>query len=194
MALVPRLRGTDAAQQRGGTTDVAAHDAYLLGRAQWHSRDVPELRRAVDNFHAAIARDSGFALAWSGLADAIDALAFRDTSALGLMPEGRRAAVHALALAPDLAEAWASVGVIATEYDRDWAAGELALRRAVELQPSYAHAYHQLGGVLRNSGRIEEARPFLERAVELDPLSALMREGLGNELRIQADTVEARVQ
>lgn len=193
-ALLPRLRGSVAAHQLGGTTDVEAYDAYLVGRQQWHSRDVSALPQAIENFRFAVARDSSFALGWSGLADAIDALAFRDTAALGLVPEGRAAALRALVLEPDLAEAWASLGVLVAEFDQDRFVGEQALRRAIELKPSYAHGLQQLGGVLRNMGRIEESLPYVREAVKLDPLSSLLREGYGLGLLIHGDTAAAREQ
>jgi tetratricopeptide (TPR) repeat protein len=66
------------------------------------------------------------------------------------------------------------------------------LRRAVELKPSYTHALQQLGGVLRNLGRIEESLAYLQEATTLDPLSTLMREGYGLALLIHGDTAAAR--
>jgi TolB-like protein len=194
-ALLPRLRGgSGTALVLGGTTDVGALDEYVLGRQKWHTRDVPLLRESVEHMRRATVRDSSFALAWSGLADAIDALAFRDLEARSLVPEGRLAALRALVLEPDLAEGWASAGVLAIEFDLARDVGERALRRAVELKPSYAHAQHQLGGVLRNTGRLSEARPHLGRAVALDPLSPIAREGYANWLQISGDAAAAREQ
>ncbi|MEN8185389.1 MAG: hypothetical protein ABFS46_22970, partial [Myxococcota bacterium] len=193
-ALLPRLRGEDAARMRGGTENVAAYDEYLLGRQKWHTRDVPVLREAVEHFRRALALDSSFALAWSGLADAIDGLAFRDTSALRLVPEARLAALHALALDPELAEAWTSAGVLAGEFDLDRTLAERALRRAIALRPSYAHAQRSLGGFMRNAGRVEEARPHLELAVRLDPLSGLIRDGYGTLLLLAGEAAAAREQ
>lgn len=190
-ALLPRLRGANEARVIGGTTDVEAYDAYLLGRQKWHTREIPLLREAVEHFRFAVARDSNFALGWSGLADAIDALAWREPAALELVPEGRAAALRALVLEPELAEAWASLGVIEAEFAREFVIGEHALRRAVELKPSYAHARHQLGGLLRNTGKVDEALVHLEEAVRLDPLSALMQSGYSLGLMIRGDTAAA---
>ena len=187
-ALVPRLRPAEGETLvRGGTTDAAAYDEYLLGREKWRTREIPALIESIEHFRTAIGRDSSFALAWSGLADAIDALAWRETQYEVLVPEGRNAALRALAIDPELAEAWVSAGILAAEFDHARATGEFAVRRALELRPSYAFAWHQLSGLVRNSGRIEEAFPYIEKAVELDPLSPMFREsyalhllGVGN--------------
>jgi len=191
-ALVPRLRAEDAPVTRGGTQNVTAYDEYLKGREKWRTRNVALLREAVEHFRAAIELDPAFALAWSGLADAIDALAWRDISAANLVPEGRLAALRALTLDPEMAEGWVSAGVMAAEFDGDYEVGELALRRALALRPSYANAYQQLGGQLLNFGRVEEARAMLEKAVELDPLSAFYHMNFADCLLAAGEVERAR--
>lgn len=194
-ALIPRLRPREGEMLvRGGTTDDTAYDEYLLGREKWRSREIPALIEAIDHFHAAIARDSSFALAWSGLADAIDALAWRETEYQTLVPQARNAALRALAIDPELAEAWVSAGILAYEFDGDWQTGEFALRRALALRPSYAFAQQQLSGLLRNRGRVEEAGPYVEKAVELDPLSAMIREAYALYHLCAGDPIGARRQ
>ena len=187
-ALVPRLRPAERETLvRGGTTDAAAYDLYLLGREKWRTREIPALIEAIDDFRAAIARDSSFALAWSGLADAIDALAWREIPYAYLVPEARGAALRALVIEPQLAEAWVSAGILAAEFDGARATGEFAVRRAIELRPSYAFAHHQLSGIIRNSGRVTEALPYIEKAAELDPLSAMLRESYAIHLLVTGD-------
>lgn len=156
---------------RGGTDNVRAYDLYLQGRQKWATRDTELLRQAVLHFEEAVALDSSFALAWSGLADALDALAWRAPDALVRIPEARRAAQIALSLEPRLAEGWASLGVLATDFDRDWGLAELALRRAVQLKPSYAEAHHWLGDVYRLSGRPAQSLESNRIAMQLNPLS-----------------------
>jgi serine/threonine-protein kinase len=191
-ALVPRLRAEDVPTTRGGTQNVTAYDEYLKGREKWRTRNVALLREAVEHFRVATRLDPAFALAWSGLADAIDAIVWRDIGSVDLLPEGRLAALRALTLDPEMAEGWVSAGVLAAEFDGDYELGELALRRAIELRPSYASANQQLGGLLTNLGRLDEARLFLEKAVDLDPLSAFFRLNLGNVLLIAGESERAR--
>jgi len=173
-ALLPRLGAETDDLYRGGTADLAAYDLYLSCRQKWYTRTIELLWEAVDECEEAVARDPEFALAWSGLADAIDALAFRDARAQGLVPRAKMAAQRAVLLDPALAEGWASWGVLAFEAERDWATGELALKRAIDLKPSYAYARAMLGDLLRNQGRVQEAIEQQRLALELDPLSPVI--------------------
>jgi TolB-like protein len=181
-ALAIRLSVADSALHRGGTSDVEAYDLYLLGRQNWASRQMPALREAIGHFEAALARDSSFALAWSGLADAINALAWRAPEELHQVPHAYYAAQRAVVLDPELAEAWASLGVLWLDFDRDWAPAELALRRALALKPSYAPPYRWLSDLLRNTGRVAEAVTVAERGTQLDPLSTIQMMGLAHAL------------
>ena len=191
-ALLPKLRDEEAPMTRGGTKNVQAYDLYLKGREKWRTRDVDLLNEAVDDFRAAIDRDPAFAMAWSGLADAIDALVWRDVEAVDLLPEGRLAALRALALEPEMAEGWASAGVLAAEFDGDYEVGELALRRALQLRPSYANANQQLSGVLANTGRVQDGLRYMERAVALDPLSGFFHLNFGDLLSVAGEFDRAR--
>ena len=178
-ALLPRLGAESDDLFRGGTADLEAYDLYLSCRQKWYTRRIELLWEAIDECEAAVARDPEFASAWSGLADAIDALAFRSARAQPLVPRARMAAQRAVLLDPDLAEGWASWGVLAFEADRDWTTGELALKRAIELKPSYAYARAMLGDLLRNQGRVKEAIEQQRLALELDPLSPVIHGVLG---------------
>lgn len=159
-ALAVRLAGGAREElHRGGTHDVEAYDLYLLGRQKWATRELPLLREAITHFEDAIARDSAFALAWSGFADAVNALAWRrDPVAKARVDEAKLAATRAILLDPGLAEGWASLGVMLLEFGFDVRFAETALQRAVELKPSYSFALYSLGTVLLNSGRPQDAR------------------------------------
>jgi TolB-like protein len=157
------------------TPDLEAYDLYLQGRHRWGTRDVDSVREAIRYYEQAIAHDSSFALAWAGLADAWGVLPFYDRTVTGSVayPQALRAAQRALALAPDMAEANAARGIIATEYEADPAAGERYLLRAIELNPNYEPAHAWLCETLAIQGRDEAALPACRRAVTLNPLGPI---------------------
>jgi TolB-like protein len=191
-ALAGKFTTSKEGLYRGGTTDVQAYDVYLLGRQKWVTRKVPLLREAILHFEQAIARDSSFALAWSGLADAIDALAWRVPGEARRVADAKYAAQRALLLDAELAEGWASLGVLALDFDRDFRVAELALRRAIALKPSYAAPYNWLADALRYSGRVEESLEPASRGLELDPVTPLGMNGMLQTLTILGRDREAR--
>ncbi len=80
---------------------------------------------------------------------------------------------HAIAVAPDLAEAQTSMGFVKFWLDWDWPAAVAAFRKANKLDPNYPLAHRLLGIVLSHLGRHAEAGPAIRRARELDPLIAV---------------------
>ncbi len=158
--------------ERRPTDDLEAYRLYVRGRRRLNRRTGDDARAAVRHFRSAIERDSGYALAWSGLADAVD-LAGEYGWALPdvPLPEPEEAARQALELAPDLAEARATLGRLLMDPwgRRDAPAAFRELQRAVELNPSYAQAHHWLGYLQLALGDMDRAVDHLTLAVELDP-------------------------
>jgi Flp pilus assembly protein TadD len=81
--------------------------------------------------------------------------------------ESRRVALEGLSEAPDDVELLVLAGRAGLELDADDAVDQL--KRATELAPSDASAWHHLGEALATEGRTEEADAAFRRAVELDP-------------------------
>ncbi len=159
---------------RDRPVDPEAHRLYLRGRYAMERFHPEEARKAIDLFHQAIALDPTSALAYAGLADAYAQLKSFSLPPHEVMPKAKAAAVRAVDLDPNLAEAHAALGIIKLEYDFDWDGAEESLRRAIELKPSLATAHLNLGGHLAAAGRVEEAIPEIELALQLDPLSPLI--------------------
>ena len=129
------------------------------------------MRRSVDYFRQAIVRDSSYALAWAGLADALWLLEDYGYAEPGsLLPRAGDAARRALALDPDLAEAHASLGMLHFK-SREGPDAIRELQLAVDLRASYAEAHNWLSWVLPLVGNPNDALERAKRAVELDPLS-----------------------
>ena len=69
---------------------------------------------------------------------------------------------------PGKARPWFNLGTALAELGRDQEAVE-PMRRAVKLDPAWAHARTQLGGLLILTGRPAEAEPELREALRLKP-------------------------
>ena len=95
------------------------------------------------------------------------------------MPKARAAAQRALQIDADLAEAHTSLAYTRLYFDWDWPEAETGFLRALELNPSYATAYHWYHELLTAQGRFEQQREALRRAKELDPLSLIINAELG---------------
>jgi serine/threonine protein kinase/tetratricopeptide (TPR) repeat protein len=157
---------------RRDTKDTEAYQLYLKGRHYWNERTADAVRRGIAYFEQAIAKDPEFALAYAGLADSYAVLAFYDAAApIEVMPKAKNAAIEALRRDAALAEAHASLGLLAGIWEFEWAQSERELRQALELNPNYASAHHWLAAGLSVFGRAEEAEASIARALELDPFA-----------------------
>jgi TolB-like protein/tetratricopeptide (TPR) repeat protein len=155
-----------------GTESLQAYSLYLRGRSHWNRRTGEALQQAIDYFERAIAEDAGYALAYAGLADAYSAIPMYVAGAgPGALDRARAAALTALELDADSAEAHAALGgVLAMAGERE--AAEERLRRAIDLAPRYPTARHRYGALLVSDlARPREGVAQLERARELDPAS-----------------------
>lgn len=83
--------------------------------------------------------------------------------------------------------------MLAADYDHDFRFAELALRRAIALQPANASALHWLGDMLHYSGRVGESVAISGRALEPDPVSGLGINGLLQSYMMLDRWQEARV-
>jgi len=163
------------------TANTEAYELYLKGRFFWNKRTGADLKRAIDYFNQAIAKDPNYALAYAGLADSYTLLSvFGAASPQDSIPQARVAAKKALELDNTLAEAHASSGRILSGYDYDFERAIAEFERAIQLNPNYATSYHWISnGPLTARGEFDRAITEGKRAVELDPLSMIDNADLG---------------
>ena len=152
------------------------YDWYLRGRYYWNKRDADGLNRATVYFQQAIQKDPQFALAYAGLADCYNVIVESvSVSPPEALTKAKTAALKALSLDDNLAEAHASLAWVHFQLDWDWAGADREFRRAIELNPGYATAHHWYAQYLAAMGRAEEAMGEMNRAQQLDPLSLIIR-------------------
>ena len=182
-ALLMRLTGPEEKRlTRSYTTNPEAYQAYLKGR-YWLNKSTDEgFNKGIEYFRQAIANDPTYALAYSGLSDCYSSLA-----EFGLVPakdgylKAKDAALKALELDDTLAEAHGSLALIKSSYHWDWSGADKEIRRAIELNPSYADAHRLHAEVLWQTGRLNEAIAETKLTLELDPLSLDNNDALGLE-------------
>lgn len=181
-ALELRLLDRDSAEiERAPTSDLEAYDLYLLGRHQLNRRNDEGVRRAIAHFEAALGKDAEFAEARAGLADAwlLGAIGYMNEAPPDALERARAEAERALGLDETLPEAHTSLGYAAL-MTWDMSTAERSFRRAIEINPSHAQAHQWYAQYLSAfSGRHEEAIREFERALELDPLSVVLRTEIG---------------
>lgn len=159
------------------TEDVDAYQAYLKGRYFLNKQTREDLEKTIEHFQQAIRLSPNYALAYAGLADVYANRAYRSGT-----PQAReqnyklakRAALTAIEIDNDLAEAHASLGFILRSADWDWIESERSLKRAIELNPNYPAAHQYYAMLLATLGRMDEALSEITTAQRLDPLSLLI--------------------
>ena len=161
---------------RRPTENMAAYQAYVRGRQSMAKRTSASLEQAMAEYRRAVELDPGFALAWVGIAECS-----RLSSVYGTMSPNEHMSImeeavdQALELDPTLGEAYVSQAVI---YDlrEQFDKAEESYLRAIELNPNYSTAYHWYSDSLRfQRHRIGEALNASHKALDLDPLSSIIR-------------------
>ena len=164
---------------RKPTENLEAYQLYLRGLYFWNRRG-ERLTRAMDYFNQAIAIDPKYARAYAGIANTFNPLGIHGhmhpDSARGRV---RQAALRAIALDSNLAEARTALAAYYHLYEWNWPAAEREFKRALELDPSFTTAHLWYGFSLEAMRRFPEAIAERSKARELDPLSATAAGGVG---------------
>lgn len=165
------LRPDHERNARRGTDDGEVYQLYLQGRHALNKWTPESHRAALGYFDRAIQRDPSYALAYAGMAAAyVTFEPYSGAPASEWLPRARAAAMRALDLDPDLAEAHASLAMVHFN-SFEWMEAEQRLRRAIRLNPNYAEAHDWYSQYLVTMGRRTEALREAERARQLDSLS-----------------------
>ena len=163
------------------TKNAEAHELYLRGRFFWNKRTATDLRRSIEYFDQAIAKDPNYAPAFAGEAQAWSVLsAYNAASPADSYPRAEAFAKKALALDDTSAEALVGLASVKARYQFDVTGALQDYERAIELDPNDATAHHWIAGDCFGAmGQHEREIDEMRRALELDPLSLIINSNLG---------------
>jgi pentatricopeptide repeat protein len=165
------IGGQESGRRDAQRVSPDAYEDYLRGRFALNRSPTPS-DESVRYFETAIAKDSMFAPAYSGLGAAYMALGsvFGGAVPAGARANAIRSAKKALELDSGLVEAHVVLGE-ASVAQWQWDVAEASYRRAIDLNPNDAAAYAGQARWLLCLGRTDEALASARRARELDPLA-----------------------
>jgi TolB-like protein/DNA-binding winged helix-turn-helix (wHTH) protein/Tfp pilus assembly protein PilF len=157
-----------------------ARDAYLKGQYLFSQRTKAGFEGAIENFSSAVAIDPKYAAAYAQLASAYNLMG----QYTWMDPENARslgwaAASQAISLDPGQSEAYAALGFSYWFYQWNLPAAEQEFRKSIALDHSNIDAHHWYAMMLMTAGRFAEAEQQMQAALDIDPLSPILRTNLG---------------
>jgi tetratricopeptide (TPR) repeat protein len=159
--------------------DPAAYEAYLRGM-YYIIKDTPEdTERGLRYLQEAVDKDPGSPQAYAGLAAGYATVGHGPGAPPDVWTKARAAAIRAVGLDPNLAEAHFALADVKLYFENDWAGAEREFKRANELNPSIAINHYHYAWYLVLMGRLDEAIVEHKLAQALDPLTPLHTAWLG---------------
>ena len=170
-----------------------AYAAYLRGKAEAERYTLESFRRSIAHFERAVEIDSSFAQAWAGLGYALEiGISYDFIPRVQGHARAASAIDRALALDPGSGLAHLAQAALLLLRDLNFTGADQAYRTAIDLAPT-SEAYEMYGWFLdEHRGRYADAVRMLEKAVELDPSSALMHGDLAWRLLAAGQVDRAR--
>ena len=167
----------------GGTTNIAAYDEYLRGRALYDlSSDEAAERAALARFDAAIVADPNYAAAHAARSRSLIAIA-NQYGEVGQLDEYYAAAIvsaqRAIALAPKFADAHSTLGLVLFQGRLDAQAAREPFENSRLLGPGDANVLARYSLYSARIGRTNEAADAMGRALVLDRLNPLIHRAAG---------------
>jgi len=155
----PALRSTEA------------YDAYLHGLFYSDKSTEDALRKSLEFFQRALEKDPRFSRAWTGIAKAWLWLADAYVPPLEAYPQVRDAAVRALQLDDEEAEAHVYLAETKRILDWDLDGAEAEFNRAVAIDPNSTPSNYFVAALYAARGERDKALAYLQRTSKIDPAS-----------------------
>jgi TolB-like protein/Flp pilus assembly protein TadD len=148
-----------------------AYDAYLEGLVYSDKNEEPELRKSLEFFQQALEKDPKFSRAWTGIAKVWLWLADAYVAPLEAYPKVRDAAVRALQLDDEEAEAHVYLAETKRILDWDLDGAEAEFNRAVAIDPNSTPSNYFIAALYAARGDRDKALAYLQRTSKIDPAS-----------------------
>ena len=148
-----------------------AYDAYLQGLFYSDKSTEEALRKSVEFFERALEKDPRFSRAWTGIAKAWLWLADAYVPPLEAYPKVRDAAVRALQLDDQEAEAHVYLAETKRILDWDLDGAETEFNRAVAIDPNSTPSNYFIAALYAARGDRDKALAYLQRTSKIDPAS-----------------------
>lgn len=172
------------------TENLKAYDLYLQGKnILRNSHDPASVQPAIALFEQAIERDSNFALAYAGMADASLRIYGESKDSLWAQ-KAVLAAQQAERLSSTAPEVHLALGGVYTATGRNSQA-ITELKRALELAPNSDSAYRLLGDAYTANGQNNEAITAYKNAVAANPYYWVNHNSLGKAYMELGDSAKA---
>jgi TolB-like protein/Tfp pilus assembly protein PilF len=154
-------------------TEPEAYALFLQARQlRRQGGGAERIERSNGLYQQALEIDPDYAGAWAGLASNYT---FQAGFLLLPVDEGyrlaREAANQALAIDPESAEAYGTLGQIALSHDWDLAAAARYTERALELDPTNTDILRRAAGLFESLGRLDESIALREYVAARDPVN-----------------------
>jgi serine/threonine-protein kinase len=143
------------------TSEPEAQIALAKGKMLLTNDTSESLEKAIESFQLAVARDSNYAMPWTLLADSLRRRELYGAAPRDFISKTREAIVKARDLDDGIAYTHSVLGLVAFQYDWDFATAEREYERALQLQPSWIQQWH--GRYLLSTNRAAEAEDEYRR-------------------------------
>ena len=170
-SIVEALKLKLAISPRRSSRSLDAYDAYLQGLFHSDKANEEDLRKSLDFFGQALEKDSHFGRAWTGIAKSWLWLADAYVEPREAYPKVRDAAIRALQLNKENAEAHVYLAETKRVLDWDLDGAEVEFSRACELEPNSTPSNYFVAALHAARGEREKALMFLQRTSKIDPAS-----------------------
>ncbi len=159
--------------------DRQSYELYLQGRRAWNERTPQGLKRSIDVYNQAILTNPSNALAYAGLALSYETYStYVSVPPKDWEPKAMNAALRALSIDDNLAEAHTVLASVLGSYYWEWYESEREFKRAIEIDSTYATSHKWYAELFLVTGHIDEAVTELQNAQALEPSSLIIKQSL----------------